>query len=122
MFHNYGFRGFRRFFWCVFCFVFNMLVFLYRWKIKVGQEAEFIENWTVMTKLLREQGSLGSRLHRCDDGYFYGYAQWKSNECREKAFLATKDAPARALMREVIEESLPEICLNPIVDLLVHDS
>jgi len=41
-----------------------MIIFLYRWKIKPDKEKQFEENWTIITKAIREQcGSYGSRLH-----------------------------------------------------------
>jgi heme-degrading monooxygenase HmoA len=42
-----------------------MFVALYRWKIHADLEEEFIEAWSrISDLLLKERGSLGSRLHR----------------------------------------------------------
>jgi len=96
-----------------------MLVFLYRWRIKPEKEAQFIEAWSEITDFYRENfDSLGSRLHRGDDGVFYAYAQWESIEHRENAFANAPDLPARAKMREAIEESFPEVRLEILADYL----
>ena len=97
-----------------------MLVFLYRWRIKPEKEAQFIDAWSEITAYYRENfGSLGSRLHRGDDGVFYAYAQWKSAEQRENAFRNSPQSEAGAKMREAIEESFDEVRLEVLADYLV---
>ena len=97
-----------------------MFIILYRWRIKPQLEQQFIDSWTEVTKFYREIfGSLGSRLHRGNDGLFYGYAQWQSAEQREKAFQNMPELPAGAKMREAIDESFPEIQLEVISDFLI---
>ena len=95
---------------------------LYRWRVHPEREQVFVSAWTrISERLLSERGSLGSRLHRGADGLWYSYAQWPSSEARDKAFAAgTVDAEALELMRSAIVESLPEITLEPVSDLLVH--
>ena len=98
-----------------------MLVYLYRWKLKVGLEPQFQAAWSHVTRELKARaGSLGSRLHLGDDGWWYGYAQWPSAEVRERAQL-TDDATttARALMRDATEATLPDIVLTVAGDFLV---
>ena len=97
-----------------------MFTILYRWRIKPEKERQFIESWSEVTAYYRENfDSLGSRLHRGDDGIFYSYAQWKSAEHREKAFANLPNLPAREKMREAIEESFPEIRLEIVSDYLI---
>ena len=97
-----------------------MFVFFYRWRIKPEKEAQFIEAWSEITAYYRENfDSLGSRLHRGDDGIFYAYAQWKSAGQREKAFEQTPNTEARTKMREAIDESFPEVRLEILSDYLV---
>jgi hypothetical protein len=80
----------------------------------------FIEAWSRVTELLRSRaGSLGSRLHRGNDGIWYGYAQWPSDETRQRAFAQPLDPLASAQMRAAVAESLPEILLEPVSDYLV---
>jgi len=44
---------------------------LYFFDVKKDQEQVFIENWTQLTALIYEyQGSLGSRLHKTEDGRY----------------------------------------------------
>lgn len=96
-------------------------VVLYRWRLVAGTERAFVEAWSRVTERLRaERGSLGSRLHRGDDGLWYGYAQWPSAEARDRAFAAGPvDPEAVRRMRECIAESLPETLLRPAADYLV---
>jgi hypothetical protein len=93
---------------------------LYRWRLRPGMEASFIEAWTTVSQELRLRGSLGSRLHRGPDDVWYSYAQWPSAAARAHAFtLAPRDPVARAAMHGAIAESLPEIVLESVSDLLV---
>jgi heme-degrading monooxygenase HmoA len=97
-----------------------MFVILYRWRISPEKEAQFIEGWAEITDYYRENfDSLGSRLHRGDDGIFYAYAQWESAEQRQKAFQNSPKFEAANLMREAIEESFPEVRLEILSDYLV---
>jgi hypothetical protein len=93
---------------------------MYRWRLHPGMESSFVESWSRVTELLRRRaGSLGSRLHRGNDGIWYGYAQWPSAEARQRAFAQALDPAAAAQMRAAIAESLPEILLEPVADYLV---
>ena len=97
-----------------------MLVFLYRWRINPEKEAQFIEAWSEITAYYRENfDSLGSRLHRGDDGVFYAYAQWESAGHRENAFQNSTVSEAAESMREAIEESFGEVRLEIVADYLV---
>ncbi|WP_130618087.1 antibiotic biosynthesis monooxygenase family protein [Dyella amyloliquefaciens] len=94
---------------------------IYRWRVRPGMEAQFVEAWTRISELyLDRHGSLGSRLHRGPDDIWYSYAQWPDEAARVRAFSADSlDKEAGELMREAIAESLPEIVLEPVVDLMV---
>ncbi|HQU85863.1 MAG TPA: hypothetical protein PKY59_22185 [Pyrinomonadaceae bacterium] len=97
-----------------------MVIFLYRWRIKNGFEDQFIKAWAEVTEfILKNYDSLGSRLHRGENGIFYGYAQWKSVEQRENAFSQMPEMEANRRMKEAIEESFPVEVLNPISDFLI---
>jgi hypothetical protein len=98
-----------------------MIIYLYRWKIKSEKESQFIKAWSYVTEQLRERsGSLGSRLHKGDDGLWYGYAQWPSAEVRAVSNLKDeKIMEARRLMKDATIEMLPDIVLNPINDFLM---
>lgn len=99
-----------------------MLIALYRWKIKPEFEQQFIDRWSEITVYYSENhGSFGSRLHRGNDGLFYGYAMWPSTEQREKAFETGVEHPARSGMVEAIEESFPEVILEVEADHLRSD-
>lgn len=94
---------------------------LYRWRLREGAEARFVDAWTRVSEALRtERGSFGSRLHRSADGLWYSYAQWPSAEARATAFaMPSVDPEASAVMRGAIAEAIPELVLEPVVDLLL---
>jgi hypothetical protein len=95
-------------------------VVLYRWRLHPNLETSFVEAWSRITRLLREKGgSLGSRLHRGSDGIWYAYAQWPSDEVRQRGFAQSLDPVASAQMRDAVAESLPELVLESISDFLV---
>lgn len=98
-----------------------MIIYLYRWKIQAGKESQFREGWELITRELREKcGSLGSRLHKGDDGFFYGYAQWPDRESRQNAQITGPEVTrARILMKDATEQSFPDVELTPIADYLV---
>jgi heme-degrading monooxygenase HmoA len=95
-------------------------VVLYRWRLHPGAEEKFTKAWSRVSELLRAgRGSLGSRLHRGDDGLYYSYAEWPSAEARRQAFAAgSLDAQASRAMRESIAEEFPELVLHPLADFL----
>lgn len=96
-----------------------MIIYLYRWRLKTGQEEQFQRAWSTVTEYLREKGSLGSRLHVGDDGLWYGYAQWPSMEEREKIEWGPSEAlEARESMKNAVAMSFPEIVLQPVRDYL----
>jgi heme-degrading monooxygenase HmoA len=99
----------------------QMIAILYSWRIKPDKEQQFIESWSQVTEFLRKnRGSLGSRLHRGNDGLFYGYAQWKSVEERQNAFQnSAQISDAIEKMRDSIDERFPEIMLEPLADFLI---
>jgi heme-degrading monooxygenase HmoA len=92
---------------------------LYRWRLQPGMEAKFVEAWSQVSQELRLRGSLGSRLHRGPEGVWYSYAQWPSAAARAQAFsLPLANPEASTAMQESIAESLPEIVLESVSDLL----
>ena len=94
---------------------------LYRWRLHPGTEESFIQAWSRVSELLRQRGSLGSRLHKGADGLWYSYAQWPSAQARDDAFaLGSADLEASEMMRAAISERLPEIVLTPVADYLLH--
>jgi hypothetical protein len=99
-----------------------MVIYLYRWKLKKGMEETFQEGWEYITKGLKDHcGSFGSRLHKGNDGIYYGYAQWPDKQTREAAnFHDENTEKARTNMSEAVEEAYPEIELNPMADYLIY--
>jgi GNAT superfamily N-acetyltransferase/heme-degrading monooxygenase HmoA len=96
-------------------------VILYRWRLHPGREDAFVEAWSRISQSLRsKRGSLGSRLHRGDDGLWYSYAQWPSAAARQEAFAAGPiDEQSAAQMEHAVAERYPEIVLECVSDFLV---
>lgn len=95
-------------------------IVLYRFRLRPGLEQSFVEAWSRRTEQLRtDGGSLGSRLHRGNDGIWYAYAQWPDDATRQHAFARTLDPAASAQMRAAVAESFPEIVLETIADYLI---
>jgi heme-degrading monooxygenase HmoA len=96
-------------------------IVLYRWRLHPGSEDAFVRGWSRMSDLLRQRGSLGSKLHRGSDGLWYSYAQWPSAKAREDVFaLGSLDEHASEQMRSAVAERFPEIVLDPVADFLVQ--
>jgi heme-degrading monooxygenase HmoA len=54
-----------------------MICVLIEFVVKPGQEDEFVEAWTDLTRHIHDNfDSHGSRLHRASDDRYIGYAQW----------------------------------------------
>ncbi|RYZ88853.1 MAG: hypothetical protein EOP04_08360 [Proteobacteria bacterium] len=99
-----------------------MVIYVYRWQLKEGMEQSFQEGWSYITHGLRQHcGSYGSRLHKGNDGLYYGYAQWPDRETRSSAAFHDENTDnARALMMKAVEVELPEIELDILSDYLTH--
>lgn len=83
-------------------------------------EDRFVENWRTITQHYMENcGGMGSRLHRANDGTFYGYAQWPDFETKEKAVLDVRMELARLHMKDAVTETFAEIHLDPVADHLI---
>lgn len=97
-----------------------MFIALYRWKIKNGSEEKFKEGWHRRTvEIYKKCGSLGSRLHKAEDGTWVGYAQWKNKEnWTAMSKIPVDDIEAKEMMAESIEESLPSLFMEVADDLL----
>ncbi|HEV2764146.1 MAG TPA: antibiotic biosynthesis monooxygenase [Pyrinomonadaceae bacterium] len=99
-----------------------MFVALYRWKLKEGCEERFREGWRRRTREIYERcGSLGSRLHRAEDGTWVAYAQWPDRRTWEDArVVPVLDTEAGTLMRESVETSYPDIYMEAAEDFLAR--
>ncbi|QQS41210.1 MAG: antibiotic biosynthesis monooxygenase [Acidobacteriota bacterium] len=92
---------------------------LYRWRLREGSERKFVDAWTEVTEYhLANSGSFGSRLHKGNDGTWYAYAQWPSQEARQRAFSGDELEGAADAMSQCVEERFPEVLLSVESDLL----
>lgn len=91
---------------------------IYRWRLKPGSEEGFVHDWrTITLEFLHSQGSLGSRLHHCEDGTWVAYAQWPNRKAWEDASVMGKDCVlASEGMRDAIEERFDDLPLIPTED------
>lgn len=54
-----------------------MIAVLLEFYVIAGMESQFRKAWVETTDIIYENfGSLGSRLHKSDNGKFIAYAQW----------------------------------------------
>jgi heme-degrading monooxygenase HmoA len=96
-----------------------MFVALYRWRLKPSEDENFRRGWQRVTELARERcGSLGSALFRSADGTWVAIARWPSRSARDACFAkGVLDEEAARLMREAVEERLPDLELESVLDL-----
>ena len=65
-----------------------MVVYVYRFEVLAGRDADFEQAWAEVTRGYQAHaGSLGSRLHRDERGIYWAYAQRPSRAAREAANL-----------------------------------
>ncbi len=63
-----------------------MFVVMFEFVVKPGCEDAFLQHWPKTTQgIYLFCGSLGSRLHRNENGEFIAYAQWPDKATWEKA-------------------------------------
>jgi len=99
-----------------------MFCVIYQWKVKPAQENEFRDTWRIITEAIFQQhGSLGSRLHRSDDGTWLAYAQWPDREHWENHTETLGIELARSRQSECLFEE-PHVLhkLTMTDDLLKH--
>ena len=89
-----------------------MFVAVYWWRIHPGKEEQFRAAWRRGTQLITEKyGSLGSRLHRDQDGRFVGVALWPDEATWRTAFdakMVYDDPETRAAFVDAIAEAPSE--------------
>ncbi len=97
-----------------------MFAAIYQWQVVPGREHLFMEGWQRTSETVRARyGSLGSRLHRADDGTFVSYGRWHDRHDREayRADLAV-DPRGFELMQSSIMRELPTLDMLIIGNLL----
>ncbi|AOE48775.1 antibiotic biosynthesis monooxygenase family protein [Kangiella sediminilitoris] len=101
-----------------------MLAVLLEFKVKPGAENKFVEYWEKTTDIIYNNfGSLGSKLHKADNGRFVAYAQWPSLEVYEsEQGWSEQNSIIREKMRATLVSGKPAI-LNklPLVSDLTKE-
>ena len=98
-----------------------MFAVIYIFKVKSGEEEQFISSWKGLTKLIyKHEGSKGSRLHKSKDLEYIAYAQWPSKEKWKNAGenLPTEADKFRKDMRDACIDITTKYELDLIDDLL----
>lgn len=97
---------------------------LYHWRIKTGRQDEFQLAWEDATRAIHEHcGSYGARLHQAEDGVFWSYARWPSEEARQTCFSGSQlsELACFGVMKECVEERFDEVVLEDLSDLIRED-
>ena len=98
-----------------------MFTAIYRWRVKDGMEAQFVEGWERVTRAIHETcSSYGSRLHRCDNGIWVGYARWPDGATRDACVHG--EVEGSRLMREAVSETFDDIVGEIVSDMLREPS
>lgn len=85
-----------------------MFTVIYTFRVKGGQEEAFQQSWAHITEhYKRTRGSLGSRLHRDQDGTFVAIALWPDRQHWEAP--GPPDTPALAAARSTMRDACEEI-------------
>jgi quinol monooxygenase YgiN len=86
-----------------------MFVAVYWWRVHPGKEEQFRAAWRRGTELITAKyGSLGSLLHRDQDGRFVGVAEWPDEATWRAAFdakMVYDDPETRAAFGDAIAEA-----------------
>lgn len=86
-----------------------MFSVIYTFKVKPGLEEGFIESWVGLTQLIYSNGgSLGSKLHKAQNGNYVAYAQWPSREAWESSGSKLPIGEAK-IFRDQMRSSCSEI-------------
>ena len=83
-----------------------MFIVMFEFVVRDGCEPQFLESWPQVTQgIYQLKGSLGSRLHRNEDGQLIAYAQWPDRATWEAA-ADIEMTPDFERQREIMRESL----------------
>ena len=93
-----------------------MTVLLYQWRLVPGKEDQFVAAWSAITKVLKQQGSMGSALFDGPDGTVFAIARWPDLATRQSSSARLADPENYALMIEAIAEELQEQILEEKVN------
>lgn len=88
-----------------------MLAVLLEFNVKPGLEDQFVECWSETTDIIYKKfGSLGSKLHKSNNGVYVAYAQWPSREIYEsEQSWSQSDSAVREKMRSTLVGGKPTV-------------
>lgn len=98
-----------------------MYCIIYKFEVKENCSESFIEGWAGLTReTYRNEGSLGSRLHKVSSSEYIAYAQWPSEEVYNNADNMSEEAHAyRNKMRACCSKIEVLQKMEMVKDLLV---
>lgn len=98
-----------------------MFCVIYAFKVIPGKEELFLSAWTEITRMIQTyEGSLGSRLHKCEYGTFIAYAQWPDQPTYEFSgeHLPPEAEAPRSIMYRCCSEVKTLHTMQMVTDLL----
>ena len=105
-----------------------MFVVIYRGYLKENCEKQYCISWkTVANYFIQNRGSLGSSLHKAEDGMWLAYSRWPDKKKRDASWGDNADNAFPEEIKSAIiilkncldtERELPEIQLEMVEDLL----
>lgn len=105
-----------------------MFVVIYRGYLKPNCENEYCTAWkTVANYFIHHRGSLGSALHKAEDGMWLAYSRWPDKKTRDASWGDNADNVFPDVIQSAIttvkkcldsDHQFPEIQLEVIEDLL----
>ncbi len=99
-----------------------MYAIVIEFRVKESCERDFIRYWNQTTQyFLAHHGSLGSRLHKSENGMYVAYAFWPDKITYDSAHKGGHDCPSREKMRGTLVDSAPTILhkMNMMSDFIV---
>ena len=93
---------------------------IYRWGITPGLEKEFERIWKESTQTIYSTfGSLGSSLHKAENGEYVAYARWPDKKSWERMIRDYDSTPEIEKFWEGhVKELAKPVCLELLIDLL----
>ncbi len=105
-----------------------MFAVICRATLRPGSEENYQRSWQIIAQYFtKHRGALGSCLHKAEDGTWVAYSRWPDRKTRDASWgdhvdestLPSEIINAIQSIKDCIEESHPEICMEVVNDLLI---
>lgn len=102
-----------------------MFAVIYRFYIKPGREEEYQTYWNqVANYFIQHRGSIGSSLHKTEEGMWLAYSRWPDKATRDASWSSDNEIDDLPVMiKDAIvkmkdcgdqERKFPEICMEVV--------